>query len=125
MALVLLVGCHDSTGPTTPVGTFTLATVNTKALPATMYADTGYTVEVTAGSITVTADKKYAGSVTVRETVDGKASIYVDHPAGSWTQAGNAITLTPTGGAAQSGTWSATSLTVTTSDGVFAYSRAP
>ena len=113
----LLIGQVSS--QTSPV-----TSVNAKGLPATMYSDTGYTVEATAGTITVTADNKYTGSMTTRETVDGKASIYVDHASGTWVQTGNAITLTPTGGAAQSGTWSGTSLTINQSDGVFVYSRA-
>ena len=108
------------------MASYTLVSVDAKTLPATMYSDTGYSVEVTAGTITLNPDKSFAGSITTRETVDGKASVYVDHAAGSWVEAsGGAITLTPTGGPTRSAAWSGTRLTVTQSDGVFVYSRAP
>lgn len=123
--VVLLAACGEVTGPKSPVGTYALSSVDAKPLPATMYADTGYTVEVTAGTIALTADLKYTSSVTTRETVDGNVSTYIDRFSGTWAQAGSTITLTPTRGPTQSATLSGTRLTVTQSDGVFVYSNTP
>jgi len=113
--------------PSTPIAAYTLTTVDAKALPAVMFADTGYTLEVTQGTLTLTADLKYAGTVTTRETVDGNISYYLERASGSWAQSAGsgAITFTPTVGPAQPATWTATKLTVTQSDGVYQYTRVP
>lgn len=113
--------------PTSPIAAYALTTVDTKALPTVMFADTGYTVEVTAGTLTLTADLKYSGSVTTRETVDGNISFYVDRVSGIWVQATGAKTITfnPATGTAQSALWAGTKLTVTQSDGVYQYTRLP
>jgi hypothetical protein len=125
LTLALVTSCGDSTGLATPVAAYTLVSVNTKTLPATTYADTGYVIEVTAGTITLSADQTYSGSVTTRETVDGNASLYLDHAAGSWAKLdAGTISLRPASGPSQSAVWSGSQLTVTQSDGVFVYARA-
>jgi len=127
MALALFTACSDATGPTSPIAAYALTSVDAKPLPATMYADTGYSLVVTAGAITLTADNKFTTSVTTRETVEGNISTYVDVGTGTWEQlsSGAAITLKPTGGTPLPAALSGTRLTVTWSDGVFIYSRAP
>lgn len=125
MLLTLAAACGEPTGPTSPIAAYTLASVDSKQLPATMYSDTGYTVVVTAGAITLLADGKYTSSTTTRETVDGNVSVYIDRGAGTWVQTseGGAITLTPTSGPPTvSAVWSGRQLTVTQSDGVYIYS---
>ena len=91
-----------------------------------MFADTGFVVVVTAGTITLTADGKFASAVTTRETVAGNVSVYVDHVSGTWLQGSSgAITLTPSSGPIEPALWSGTKLTVTQSDGVFVYMVPP
>jgi len=96
--------------PTTPVAAYSLTLVDAKALPAVMFSDTGYTVEVTEGTLSLTADLKFTGSVTTRETVDGNISFYIDRVSGNWSKASGSstVTLNPTGGTAQSAVWAGT-----------------
>ena len=113
--------------PTTPIAAYSLTLVDAKALPVLMFSDTGYTVEVTSGTLALTADLKFTGAVTSRETVDGNISFYSDQMSGSWSRASGStsITLNPLGGAAQQAVWAGTKLTVTQSDGVYQYTRLP
>ncbi|HET9424329.1 MAG TPA: hypothetical protein VFO55_03075 [Gemmatimonadaceae bacterium] len=122
VAVTLLAACGDATGPTSPVAAYALSSVDTKALPVVMYAEEGYSLEVTAGEMTLTADGKYTASMRVVETVDGNKSTYVDTESGTWTQAdGGAITLKPTGAAEYSATWSGKTLTVPVFEQTFVY----
>lgn len=131
--LIGLGGCSGDSGPagpvvpTSPIASYLLSTVDSKALPITVFSDTGYVVEFTAGAITLSADKSYSRFVTSRETVDGNVSLYVDSEAGTWVQASGsgAIMLTPQFASSRSALWSGLQLTVTQSDGVFKYLRAP
>ena len=126
MLLALSASCHDSTAPSDPVGNYALASVDAKNLPVTMYSDSGYSLIVTAGALTLTADGKYGGTITTKETVDGVVSVYVDQLAGSWVQYSNgSVAITPTGGTALTASLVGGKLTVPQSDGVYAYTRAP
>jgi hypothetical protein len=126
MLLALSASCHESTAPDDPVGKYVLASVDAKTLPVTMYSDTGYSLIVTAGALTLTADQKYSGTITTKETVDGVASVYVDQLVGTWVQFSNgSVAITPTGGAVITASLAAGKLTVPQSDGVYAYTRSP
>lgn len=113
--------------PTSPIAAYALSTVDSKPLPLTMFADTGYVVEITTGAITLASDKTFTSSVTTRETVDGNVSLYVEKSSGTWVQTSgsSAITLTPKFGSPSSAVWSGFQLTVTQTDGVFKYTREP
>ena len=93
-------GSDTSTGPgstgttATPVGSYSLTTVNGKPLPATMFADTEFTEVVTKASLALAADGKYQAIVTTNETVAGYLSVYVDTSGGTWKQAGTTSTIT-------------------------------
>ena len=55
-------GGDSPTGPgdsSSPVGSFAISTVNAKALPFTMFSDTNYKYELTAGSMALTSDGKF------------------------------------------------------------------
>jgi hypothetical protein len=114
----------DATGPgspttsSSPVGTFSLTSLNGKALPAILFADTNYTVEITVASLNLSADGKYTSVVSSRETVAGNISTYVDTAAGSWTQSASALTFTSDDdGAELSATFASHTLTFMTTTG--------
>lgn len=101
---------------------YALTAFGAKALPATMFEEVGYKLEVTAGAAELTADNKFTLTTTVNETVDGNKSTYVDAESGTWIQAeGGAITLTSVSGEVFTAMWSGTTLTVTRMEMVFGY----
>lgn len=123
--MVLALGAcagDGATGPGagTPEGNYTLSTVDAKALPYMMYSDTGYTLEVMSGSLTVSAGGKWVARATTRETVAGFVSTYTDSTFGTWTTAssGSTVTLLNTEtSVAASATWTTSDITVTEVDG--------
>lgn len=119
-----------NTAPPTPAGAYTLTTVDAKALPWTMYADTGYTLEVQSATLAITADGKWVSKVVSRETVAGFVSIYNDSTFGTWTATASTKTAVLTNAetaTTSSATWTATGVTVSQLDGAtmhsFAYTR--
>ena len=92
-------------------GTFALSTVDAKALPYTVLADTGYSIEVTAGTAVLDTNHTFLMPLTTRETVAGFVSTYVDTTRGTWTQNVGAITLT-VGSTPAGATWDGRRLTV-------------
>jgi hypothetical protein len=123
----------NPTGPvdtTTLIGTFNLSTVNTKALPVTILADSAYSLAVVSATVTMQAGDHFVLAITTRETVDGNVSAYSDTTAGAWTVSGTTITLTSsTDGSVFTATWDGTHLTVTqmddTAKDTYLYLRAP
>lgn len=129
-------GPSETPAPATPAGAYTLSTVDAKTLPWTMYAATGYTLEIQSATLNVTADGKWVSKSVTRETVDGFVSTYTDSTFGTWAATGagasgavkksatftNAETLQTS-----SVTWTATGLTVQQLDGAtthaYAYTR--
>lgn len=106
--------------PATPVGNYTLSTIDAKALPYTMFADTGYTLEVMSGTISITTNGKWVSKVVTRETVAGNVSTYSDSTYGSWTVPGGATLAVLTNaetGATTNATWTAIDVTVNDVDG--------
>ena len=119
---ITFAACADPSGPTTPVASYALTSFGTRALPAVMFEEEGYRLEVTAGSATLEADSTFTFSTTVIETVDGNKSTYVDNEAGEWVQGeAGAITFTLSSGEVCSAVWTGTTLTVTRSEMVFVY----
>lgn len=105
LAAAAPLACRDATGPKSPVGAYGLSTVNGKPLPANMFADSGFTVDVTAGSLAVQDDGKFVVGVTSRWVVDGNSSEYVTADTGTWTQNGDRIVLTYVDSTTHTGTW--------------------
>ncbi len=103
-ALVWIAACgSDSTtnpggggnpGPNSPVGNYSISTVNGKNLPVALYADGNYTYEVTTGTLGLTSDGKYSLISTYRQTMPGDVEIFVDSTGGTWALAGTTISLT-------------------------------
>ena len=120
IAVVLLAGTtacgSDSPAgpdvPTTPVGSYTIRTVNGKSLPVAVLADGSFTYEVTAGKFALTGDGKYSVVTTFRQTLPGSVSTFVDSTGGSWVLTGSTVQLTNAeDGSTDSGTWNAGVLT--------------
>jgi hypothetical protein len=92
--------------PTTPVGSYTMTTVNGKVLPVALFADTGYTYEVTKGTLALTNDGKYSVVTTFRQTLPGSVETFVDSTSGSWVLNGTTVQMTNAqDGTMDSGTW--------------------
>lgn len=86
-----------------------------------MYSDTGFTLEVTAGSIAITANGRWVSKITSRETVAGYASTYIDSTWGTWTAANRLATFINTETQVTSSvSWTATEVTVNEIEGTTA-----
>lgn len=109
-------------------GAFALSTVDAKALPFKVLSDTGYSIEVTAGSAVLDTNHTFIMPLTTRETVAGFVSTYVDTTRGTWSQNVGAITLT-VGTAPASALWDGRRLTVMFSIGpmvnTYVYTKKP
>lgn len=116
--------------PTTPAGSYNIATINTKAPPVAVISDSGFMVEVTAASIALTTDGKYIAVETSRWTVPGNVSVFVDTTSGTWTLSGTTVNFNDTlDQSTFQATWSSTgTLTLQELDGkntnTFVYSLA-
>lgn len=111
--------------PKTPVGNYSMSTVNTKNVPAAIYSDTGYMLEITAGTLAITVDGKWVAKTTTRETVAGHASTYLDSTFGTWVQGtGGATTavLTVTDDNSKvNASWDAAGISVVQVDGTLTW----
>ena len=125
--LLLVAACSDGpTGPSippTPVGTFVLNTIESKALPYAMFADSGYKLEITSGTLAITVNGKWVSKITSRETVVGFASTYIDSSFGTWTVpsgATTAVLINTETNITSNATWTASDVTVNEVDGTIA-----
>jgi hypothetical protein len=92
--------------PTTPVGSYSITTVNGKGLPVALFAESTYTYEVTNGALALTSDGKYSVITTFRQTLPGSISTFVDSTGGTWVLTGSTIHLTNgQDGTLDSATW--------------------
>ena len=92
-------GDSGSTTPpilTTPIGTYTISSVNGKVLPVAVASDTSglYKLEVTSGTIALTADGRYSVVTNTRQTIPGVVSLFVDSTGGTWVLSGTTVSLT-------------------------------
>jgi hypothetical protein len=129
LAVLAVTACSKGEGatgpsiPATPQGDYTLRTIDTKALPYTMFADTGYTLEIQSGTLTVTSGGRWVSRIVQRETVAGYVSTYADSTFGTWalptgsTAPGSATFVNAETNASTTVTWTATDITVDDKDG--------
>jgi hypothetical protein len=102
--------------PETPDGSFTLSTIDSKALPYQMFADTGYALEVTSGTLSITPNHRWVARTTTRETVAGNVSTYTDSAFGTWSTTQGSTTaslLNAETSVISNATWTLTDITVT------------
>ena len=126
-SIVVAVACGSDSGPTTPggqstnspVGSYTITTVNSKALPVAIFSDPLYTYEVTGGSMALTNDGKYTVVTNFRQTIPGNVALIVDSTFGTWSQNGAQINLKNSQDttAKDQGTWAGAQLTFALTDG--------
>lgn len=88
----------DATSPgdpaaPTPIGAYSITTVNGRALPVAMFNEGSYLNEITGGTISLASDGKYIVVTVFRETVPKNVSTYRDSTFGTWTQTGAQINL--------------------------------
>jgi hypothetical protein len=99
-AAVAVLGCGgDSSGPgsSTAVGTWNLVTINGASLPYTVFDDPtppAYKIEVISDQFVVHAGGTFDQLTTVRETIDGTATLVPVPDTGVWTQTGSSVTVT-------------------------------
>ncbi|NUQ21107.1 MAG: hypothetical protein HOQ09_09120 [Gemmatimonadaceae bacterium] len=95
-ALWLVGGCSDSNAPkSSHVGLYELVTVNSHALPATVFEQSPYRLDVTAGSLDLTASNTFMQSITVVEYANSVANPPTALACtGHYSRSGNTITLT-------------------------------
>lgn len=117
-AIVAIVACSDSSGPSVqkgPEGNYAIATVNGKAVPAPLFSDTGgYMLEITSGTLSLTSDGKYSSVMGFRQTLPGAVSTYSDSTGGTWVRTGGNVQFTETStGFMLSAVWTNGRITVT------------
>lgn len=117
---VLLVACRqgDSTrmlDPDPVVGPYFLETIRQKPLPATLVEANGYTLEVIAGRYDLAADGTYAGSLTVRESIETvttpNVATYEERETGVYSLAAQIVRFTDAQGRESTGQLSGGTLT--------------
>ena len=115
-------GSDSPSGPsvaTSPVGNYTISTINGKAVPMAVFSDTGgYKLEVLTGTLNVESGSKYSVVTNYRQTIAGIVSTYSDSSGGNWLQTGTTIAFTDgSDGSKVQATWSnAGTLTLQVSD---------
>jgi len=99
------------------VGSYTISTMNGKGLPFTMFSDTNYKYEVTAGSLALTGDGKFSVVTTYRQTVASNIETFVDSSGGTWKQTAATLSFVADDSTTSTATWANNQLTVTQVDG--------
>jgi hypothetical protein len=118
----------DPTAADSAAGTFALSAVNTSAIPATILSESGYVLQVTASTATLSANGELRIALNTREVVAGFASEYADTLRGTWTQNGATVrfTIAPASESVLVG-WDGTRITlgliVATAEGDYVFSK--
>src|SRR5262245_31368792 len=112
----------DPTSPDTPVGSYSIMTVNGKTLPAAVIDTVNYKFEILSGALKLTADGKYIEVTRFRETIPDNTSSFVDSTFGTWTRSGTQINLKngEDPNATSTGTWAGLQMTFVLADTVVA-----
>lgn len=115
-------GGDKVTGPQNVTGSYTLRTVNGANPPSAVYQDAQQKLELTDGTLVLTADNKWSGTLGLRLT-DLSTGDHQDQPGipldgGTYTVSGSSLTLNdPTEGLTFTG--SVTNGTMTVNVGLF------
>ena len=94
LAVSLLTGCGDSTGPEDIAGNYTLRSINGQDLPFLIIQVLEDKVEITAGSFRINSDLTYSTSVTVTVTESGTTTSETETDTGTYTLTGTTLTFT-------------------------------
>lgn len=120
-------GGDSTTGPVSAsvAGTYALQTVNSAPLPFTMPDDGSIKIEILADSYTLADNGKYTNVTQVRLTMNGVAAVENLESQGTYTRAGNTVTLTDSEDATDkvTATLNGATMTVTAEGFVLVYQR--
>jgi hypothetical protein len=126
-SIVVAVACGSDAGPTTPggqttntpVGSYNITTVNSKALPVALFTEALYTYEITGGTLTLTNDGKFTEVTKFKQTITSDVALFTDSTFGTWTQNGAQLTLQNSQDTTvkDQATWAGTQLTFALTDG--------
>jgi hypothetical protein len=128
LAVLFAVACGGGTDPAGPdgpvVGTYTLRTVNGLVLPAVVGTEQGVTVSITAGALTLRADRTFSATTTARGVGVGTDNTVTAAGAGTYTVSGNAVTLVDASSNARlTGSYANGSVTIAQDGFVSVYTR--
>jgi len=118
---MLLVACggDKATAPDTVSGSYTLRTVNGGSLPQTFYQDDVEKDQLYAGTISLSADHSWTGSLSVDATAipGGQTLFHAPIPvSGTYSLNANSITITDPHGLSFTGTVTGGTMSLTTVD---------
>lgn len=94
---VALVGCGDSTGPTSITGTWNLQSINNQSVPYTVFeinTGTPYKFEITGMNVDVNSGGSFTLTTNYRTTQGTSVETSSDVTTGTWSQSGSTITFT-------------------------------
>ncbi len=116
--MVAIAPAACDSGPKTPVGNYTLATVDGKSTPFSVASGVDYQLEIISGALELSAANTFRWVTGVRETVQSYASVYMDTVDGTWTQDGGALRLiAAVDSSTVAATWRRASVTLVLVDG--------
>lgn len=113
-----VLACGDATGPVTPVGDFSLATVNGKPVPYRLFADTGFSLDIAKGTLSLKADGSFLATLRSEERVQNHLSVYADTGTGTWAVVGSTLTFTAPDSSKQTALFAGSGITLIDSSGV-------
>ena len=118
IAFVTACGSDSTTGlsSSNPVGSYTMSTVNGKAVPTSLFADGAFSYDITGGSMKLTSDGKFSTVTNYRQTLPGSVENFVDSTGGTWTQSGSALQMTASDGSTATATFDKSTLTLSATD---------
>lgn len=97
LALSLL-ACDDDDDPAGPdtsfAGTYSLISISSQPLPATVFQDATMQIQVTNGQLVLNASNAWSGSITVVTTTTGAPITDNLAAGGTFTRSGNTFTFT-------------------------------
>jgi hypothetical protein len=128
LAVALVIACGGGSDPASPgdsvVGTYALRTINGATLPAVLGTEQGVTVSVTAGALTLRADRTFSATVTARGVGVGTDNTLTSTSAGTYSVSGNAVTLVDASDTSRlTGSYANGSVTLTEDRFVSVYTR--
>ncbi len=97
LAVSLLTGCGDSTGPEAIAGNYTLRTINGQDLPFLIVQVLDDKIELTAGSLRINSDNTFSANLTLATTDGGATTSETETTTGTYTLNGTALTFTSGG----------------------------
>lgn len=115
VSVLVLASCStlDSiTGTGYVRGTFELSTVNGSSVPAVVYQEPGYRLDVLSAAFTLEDDGSYSEAGIVRETVNGQTVTRSSESYGTYDYYNGQITFDESGGRRYYGTLNANTLTI-------------